>query len=114
MATNKTLPDGFEELAHWGDDWALSTENLRRTKRLSSTYSELQLFYASVLPLLEKMLSHCDQFELQQLPEESASLFDLALMLSEVAPSVERYKAVGVPFSFPEEKFVASHGNALH
>lgn len=108
------LPEGFQELDVWVEGWAQSTETKRRNKRVNSTFPELQAFYKAVQPFLTKILEHCDQFEVRKCPKESAQLFDLALMLSEIAPSVERYKQVGVPYSFPEERFVSAQGDVEH
>ena len=114
MTSPNALPDGFEELERWVDDWALATENQRWKKRLSSSYPELQSFYQAVQPLLEQILDQCDKHELGRLPPAAERLFDLALMLSEVSAPVERYKDKRVPHSFPEEKFVAAQGDVPH
>ena len=109
------LPDGFEALETWAVDWALATQNQRQDKRLSSTSAELLAFYAALLPWLERILTHADQFPVGQLPERSARLFDLALMHAEIAPNVELYKGdPHVPHSFDEKRFIAVHGDARH
>ena len=108
------LPKEFNELSVWVEGWALPTENQRWEKRLNTPFPELQAFFAAVFPYLERILDHCDQHDLGELPEQQARLFDLALMLSETASSVERYKSNRVPYSFPEEKFVSAQGDEPH
>jgi hypothetical protein len=109
------LPDGFEALETWAVEWALPTQNRRRDKRLASTGAELQAFYAAMLPWLERILAHADQFALGSLPERSARLFDLALMHAEIAPNVELYQGEPrVPHSFEEQRFIAVHGDERH
>ena len=109
------LPEGFAELETWAAGWAQATQNLRWKKRLASTKEELQAFYDAVLPHLDKILDHSDGFPLRELPEQSARLFDIALMLAEIAPNVELYRGQpGIPFSFEEERFIAVHGDDPH
>jgi len=109
------LPRGFEDLDAWVDEWALPTQNQRWRKRLNSTREELLSFYDAVQPRLEAILDHADAFEIGRLPSQSASLFDLALMLAEIAPNVELYDgSPDVPHSFEETRFVAAHGDDRH
>ena len=111
----KLLPRGFEELETWAGEWAMPTQNTRWDKRLASTREELLDFYNAVLPHLESILEHVDQYPLGELPEQSARLFDLALMHAEIAPNVELYDGdPNVPHSFEEKRFIAVHGNDRH
>ncbi|NKB37713.1 MAG: hypothetical protein GKR93_11165 [Gammaproteobacteria bacterium] len=109
------LPDGFEDMESWVQEWAMSTQNLRWEKRLRSTAEELIAFYQAVQPRLEKILEHADQYEIGKLPEPSARLYSLALMVAEIAPNVELYNgAPDVPHSYEEMRFIAVHGNDPH
>ena len=109
------LPEGFAELETWANEWALPTQNTRWDKRLASTREELIAFYNAVLPHLERILDHVDQYPLGELPERSVRLFDLALMHAEISPNVELYDgAQDVPHSFEEKRFIAVHGNDRH
>ena len=109
------LPEGFAELETWANEWALPTQNTRWDKRLASTREELIAFYKAVLPHLERILDHVDQYPLGELPERSVRLFDLALMHAEISPNVELYDgAPDVPHSFEEKRFIAVHGNDRH
>ncbi len=111
----KLLPQGFEELETWAGAWALPTQNIRWDKRLASTREELKAFYNAVVPYLERILDHVDKYPLGGLPEQSARLFDLALMHAEIAPNVELYDGdPNVPHSFEEKRFIAVHGNDRH
>lgn len=113
MATQ--LPEGFEDLETWVQEWAMSTQNLRWDKRLSSTAEELIAFYQAVQPRLEKILAHADLYEIGELPEASARLYSLALMVAEIAPNVELYNgSPDVPHSYDERRFIAVHGNDPH
>ena len=109
------LPDEFAALETWALAWALPTHNQRWDKRLAATGAELDAYYQTLLPWLERILAHADKFPLGQLPERSARLFDLALMHAEIAPNVELYKSdPNVPHSFAERRFIAVHGDQRH
>ena len=109
------LPAGFEDLETWVADWAMPTQNTRWDKRLASTREELKAFYNAIQPRVEAILEHADKFEIGHLPESSARLYDLALMLAEIAPNVELYDGnPRVPHSFEEKRMIAVHGNDPH
>ena len=73
------------------------------------------MFYQALTPWLERILIHADQFALGALPESAARVFDLALMVAEIAPNVELYKSdPHVPHSFEERRFIAVHGEHRH
>ena len=106
------LPEGFAALETWVTGWAQPTQNRRWDRRLRSTKDELLAFYRAVSPELERILEHVDGFPLGALPEKSARLLDLAMMLAEIAPNVELYDgAPDVPHSFAERRFLAVHGD---
>ena len=109
------LPEGFENLSTWVAEWSHATQNKRWDKRLASSREELIDFYQALLPHIEEILDHVDRFKIGQLPEDSARLFDLALMLAEISPNVELYDGdPNVPHSFEERRFVAVHGDDRH
>lgn len=105
------LPAGFEKIENWVDDWSLPTQNTRWDKRLSSTPEEITAFYDAIVPYLDKILDYVDKFSLGDLDRPSSRLYNLALMVAEIAPNVELYEGnVNVPFSFEEKRFIAEHG----
>jgi hypothetical protein len=109
------LPDGFDELESWAVDWAMATQNTRWDKRLKSTRDELIAFYTALQPHLDRILDHADEFEIGKLPEASARLYSLALMVAEIAPNVELYDGdPNVPHSFDEKRFIAVEGDERH
>ena len=106
------LPDGFDDLETWAVEWAMSTQNTRWDKRLKSTAEELIAFYSAIQPKLERILDHVDTFEVGKLPEQSARLYALAMMVAEIAPNVELYAAdPNVPHSFEEKRLICVQGN---
>lgn len=108
--TDKTLPDGFADLAPF-IDWALPSADERQTKRRTATREQIKAFYDAMLPRLEAILAAADAYPLGQLPAELHPLYHMALSMAEVAPHIELYGgAPGVPYAFEEARFVAAHG----
>lgn len=111
----RILPEGFEHLENWVQEWAQSTQNARWDKRLRSSKEDIRAFYDAIQPELERILEYCDKFPLGELPDEAARLFDLALMAAEIAPNVELYGGdPKVPHAFEERRFIAVHGDNMH
>ncbi|MFG1478794.1 hypothetical protein V5F53_08995 [Xanthobacter sp. V4C-4] len=107
----ETLPADFQVLAPFAA-WALSTQDARQHKRITSTKAELKAFYDAVLPELPRILSYVDQFPLGQVAPEAKPVFWMALSMAEVAPHVELYRGdPQVPHAFDEARFVAEHGH---
>lgn len=109
--TKTELPEAFADLTPFLD-WALPTPDERQTRRRTATRAELKAFYDATLPRVEAILAEVDAYPLGSLPEALRPLYNLALLLAEVAPHIELYGgAPGVPFAFEETRFIATHGN---
>lgn len=87
-----TLPPEFADLERFGD-WALPEEAARLAKRLASPMSAIQAFHDAILPRIEAIFAHVDQYPLDRLPPDVQQLMYLALSLAEITPSVHFYKA---------------------
>ncbi|CAN5690040.1 hypothetical protein BH20ACI3_BH20ACI3_08680 [soil metagenome] len=83
------LPDQFRELNSFVETWALVTESERNARRRSSTMEEIQKFYNAILPRMDEIITHLNQYPLDSLPEDAKRLFYLALSFMEVSPAVE-------------------------
>ncbi|MEQ8166632.1 MAG: hypothetical protein RIC93_11220 [Alphaproteobacteria bacterium] len=99
------LPEGFGELGPLLDRWALPTEKARNERRHKSTMEEIGEFYETVLPKMEKIAAHLDQFDIGTLDEKEQNLLNLSCMLIEIAPCIELYGQVRVPNSFEIERY---------
>ena len=111
---NRRLPNTFEVLEEFVDNWALATQNERERRRKASTPDELLKFYNTILPRLEEALSHLNSLPLGSLPEPARRLFYLTLSFAEVAMFAECYGGKPqVPNSFEESRFVAVHGDRI-
>jgi hypothetical protein len=101
------LPKQFHDLEKFVEQgWSLATERERNAKRLSSSMAEIQALYDAILPKMDEIISHLNQFPLDSMPEDARRLFYLTLSLAEVAPAVEFYKQPEVVDGFPASRFV--------
>ena len=113
MGTTR-LPKPFTDLEVFVADWSLATQREREQKRAASTAEELKLVYQILLPRLDPMLEHLNQYPLDKLPAAAKRLFFLTLSFAEIAPFVECYKGEPrVLNSFEETRFIAVHADRL-
>ena len=85
------LPESFADLAPWLG-WALEPERARTAKRVASSMDEIRAFYDALLPRLEAMIRHLEDFREGEMPAPERRLYLIALSLVEVANLVELYK----------------------
>lgn len=97
--TAHTLPDKFSDLEPWADKWCLATEAERYSTRLASTMEELQAFYDALVPRAEDAISYCDQFPLDDMPEDAVKLMHLLYSLIAVSFAVEAWGQPRIPDS---------------
>lgn len=99
------LPHGFGDLEGWVADWAIGDESARNRKRLASSMDQLQAYYNAMLPRMDAIIPHLNQYSLDTLAPAELTLLDLALMFMEVAPAVEIYRHPDVPWGFDAARF---------
>ena len=85
------LPEAFQDLTPWLD-WALEPERARTEKREASSMAEIRAFYDAVLPRLEEMIRHLEDYRDGDMPAPARRLYLISLSLVEVANLVELYK----------------------
>jgi len=113
--SKRVLPEPFAQLECWVERWALDNQNARETVRRASSSKELQAFYDAMVGEMDGIISHLNNFPLDNMPPLQARLLYLTLSLAEVTPHVELYRGNSrVPYSFEEERFVADHGAVAH
>ncbi|WP_372721946.1 hypothetical protein [Immundisolibacter sp.] len=100
-----TLPRGFDDLECWVAEWAIGEEAARNRKRLASSLDQLQAYYNALLPRMDAIIPHLNQYSLDALAPAEQTLLEMALMFMEVAPAVEIYKHPDVPWGFVAERF---------
>lgn len=98
MATEDTLPAGFEDLLPYVS-WALPTQSARSDKKMQSSIEEVTAFYDAGMRDGRVMdaLRHCDQYPLDDMPADARRLFHLTLSIAEVRPQVEMYGQIDPP-----------------
>lgn len=92
------LPSEFADLEPFLD-WDLATEPERYAKRLASTMDEMQEFYDVAFPRLGDVIAYCDQYPLDDLPEDARTLMHLMQSLVMVSFPIEAWKQPRVPDS---------------
>ena len=92
------LPSQFADLEPFLD-WDLATEPVRYAKRLASSMAEMQAFYDVAFPRLEDVISYCDKYPLDDLPEDAKTLMHVMQSLVMVSFPIEAWKQARVPDS---------------
>ena len=104
MSSN-LLSEKFKDLEVFVGEWALETESERVKKRYSSSMEEIKSFYDAMLPQLETLLEHLNQFSLDELPETEKRLLYLTYSLAEISLSVEIFGEPGVPHGYEPTRY---------
>ncbi len=94
----RLLPEGFADLEPYSQ-WILETEPERYDLRLASTMAEMQAFYDVAFPRLPDAMAYCDQYPLNDLPDDARRLLHLMLSLVEISFPIERWRQARVPDS---------------
>ena len=97
--TEALLPSEFGDLEPFAADWCLPTERERFAKRMSSSMDEMQAFYDAFFPRAEAAIAYCDQFPLDELPEDAERLLQLLYSLVMASFPVEAWRQPHVPDS---------------
>ncbi len=93
------LPEGFSEFEPFAQKWCLPTEAQRYAMRLASTMDEMQAFYDAFFPRGEEAIAYCEQFPLDDMPEDAERLLQLLYSLVMVSFPVEAWRQPHVPDS---------------
>ena len=91
IVAESALPEAFEDLAPFVD-WALEPERARTGKKVAASMEDIRAFYDAVIPRLDAMIDHLEEFSGGDMPAPERRLFLMALSLIEVASLVEHYK----------------------
>jgi hypothetical protein len=97
--TGPLLPDQFSELEPFAATWCLATERERYAQRLASSMDEMQAFYDAFLPRAEEAIAHCEQFPLDDMPDDALRLLQLLYSLVMVSFPVEAWRQPRIPDS---------------
>ena len=92
------LPTEFADLEPFSE-WCLDSEPQRYHKRLNSSMTQMQAFYDAITPRAEEAIAYCDNFPLDDLPEDVTNLMHLMYSMIMVSFPVECWKRPRVPDS---------------
>ena len=95
--SDSLLPAQFADLERFAAEWCLATEGERYAKRVSSSTPELQRFYDAFFPRTQEALDYCDQYRMDDLPDDAINLMRLLYSLVTVAPAVETWLQGRIP-----------------
>jgi hypothetical protein len=91
------LPAQFADLEQIAAPWALASYDARYKKRLNSSMDELQAFYDAVFPRSEDIIAYCDQFDINDPPDDARALLNVLYSLVAVSFATEVWKQPRVP-----------------
>lgn len=94
------LPDGFQDLEQYVDKWALSEFMDRYAMRATSPFDEVKAFYNAVLPRMDDIMAHIDQYEMNAMPPQAFNLAMLGMSFMDVSPAAELFDQSDVPWGF--------------
>jgi len=97
--TDELLPAQFSELEPFAVQWCLATERERFAARMASSMDDIQSFYDAFFPRAEDAIAYCDQFPLDELPEDAERLLQLLYSLVMVSFPVEAWRQPHIPDS---------------
>ena len=86
------LPAKFADLERYAATWCLATEAERWAQRQRRSMDELQGFYDAAFPRAEAAIAYCDQFPLDQMPEDAEHLLQLVYSLLLVSFAIEVWR----------------------
>jgi hypothetical protein len=93
------LPKQFAELEPFAPTWCLDTEHDRFAARMANSMETMQAFYDAFFPRAEEAIAYCDQFPLDDLPDDAQRLLQLLYSLIMVSFPVEAWRQPHVPDS---------------
>jgi hypothetical protein len=93
------LPRQFAELEPFAPTWCLATEHDRFAARMANSMETMQAFYDAFFPRAEEAIAYCDQFPLDDMPDDAQRLLQLLYSLIMVSFPVEAWRQPHVPDS---------------
>ena len=91
------LPPEFADLEPFAAKWCLGSERERFAERMSTSMADMQSFYDAIVPRAEEAMAYCDQFALDDLPEEVINLLHLLYSMIMVSYPAECWGQPQIP-----------------
>ena len=100
-----SFPEQFSDLEQYRNQWAKPTERERHRSRLTTPVTDLRPFYEAMLGHMDNLVSHLDQFPMDDLPPAESDLLLMSLSFMEVSLPVEMHGTSTVPHGFDYNRF---------
>jgi hypothetical protein len=91
------LPAEFADLEKFAERWSLRSEPERWARRHASSMEEMREFYDAVSPRFDAIVSYCDRYPIDDLPEEARNLLYLMFSFVMVSFPVEVWGGPRIP-----------------
>lgn len=99
------LPPAFADLESLLDAWCLDNQLERQRKLHELDVATVREFYDRMLPRMDAIITHLNQYPLDAMPEAEARLMKLALTFAETAHPVDlNWKTTRINTPFPAER----------
>ncbi len=93
------LPGEFADLEPLAEKWCLASEPERYETRLATAMPELQAVYDALEPRIAAAIDYCDQYALDDMPDDVVNLMRLIYSFINVSFPVEVWLQPRVPDS---------------
>ena len=97
------LPDEFSDLQGFVSEWALEYRRDRYKKRYTSSIEDIRIYYDAIMPRMEAIVDHLNQFSVDDIPKASEPLLYMSLSGVEISRAVELWNAPD-NYAFPAER----------
>jgi hypothetical protein len=91
------LPSDFADLEPFAAKWCLGSEPERFAERMATSMADMQAFYDAIVPRAEAALAFCDNYPLDELPDEVLNLMHLLYSMIMVSYPVECWGQPQIP-----------------
>jgi hypothetical protein len=93
------LPKEFSDLEPFAASWCLATETERFAHRMASSMDEIQAFYDAITPRAREAIEYCNQYPLDDMPEDVVNLMHLLYSMVMISFPVECWGQPRIPDS---------------
>ncbi len=93
------LPAEFADLEPFAADWCLGRETERFAKRMASSMDQMQALYDAITPRARDAIEFCNQYPLDDMPDDVVNLMHLLYSMVMVSFPVECWGQARIPDS---------------
>jgi len=105
---NLALPQQFDDLAPWGEEWCLDTEKARHFKRIRSDRDTVKNFFGAVFPRMDEIIQYLNtknEIDPRKLSSADRNLYYLAATCIEMSHPIDmNWVSTDIDDKFPSER----------